>query len=825
MNRHEVRLAKSRRRTYTRGAVGLVALGALGLIAPACLDRPVAPQQPSTSKLSTQLYKNQKVDKIDLLIMIDNSASMADKQKILAAAVPDLVGRLTNPVCVDRETRAQTGQPPSGTPCADGSEREFEPVVDIHIGVITSSIGGHGADSCSNIPTQNWNPRQEDMAHLVTRGKPTDPVTWNNKGFLNWDPTGKKSSPPGESNADTLSENFTLMVRGADQDGCGFEASLEAWYRFLVDPAPYARMVPVPCFDGDTGNQCRGPQDVDNVVLQQRADFLRQDSLLAVIMLSDENDCSVMDWGQNFLSLQALDGTGSFHLARGTDACLTDPWDANCKSCWEVKPDDFPECAAGWAAPEKDDTLNLRCFNQKRRFGIDFLQPIRRYVDGLSEAKFADGTINPVFCTAFETKPNPDDPASTIIDRTKCTKVLRDGSLVFLAGIVGVPWQDIARDPMDLKKGYRTAEELRMTGATFDAASAPPGLPADKTLWNMILGEVDEQKTREDGTPNPRWGAVKPTVDPLDPLMIESIDPRSGTHPATGTALVQPGSGDPVGNPVNSSEWNIPLRSDLQYACTFPLTGTFGPLDCSLQENAFGCDCNASPENPLCWNGTGYGTMQHRAKAYPGRRQLAVLKGMAEQAIVASVCPANMSDVNAKDFGYRPAIGAIVDRLKGALQGTCWDQELAPDDTGAVECVVLEAIKGDTDPEGNVTCQPCVGARTEPTDQAKSALASDKVFVENGLNCVCEISQAASGPALDACIRNEIVTDVEGWCYVDPNYNGNTTIVANCPVGQKRLIRFVGNNIPAAGSLTFLQCRGATIGGATTGGGAAGAGN
>src|SRR6266536_2613662 len=41
------------------------------------------------------------VKKLDLLLMIDNSASMADKHMILAQVVPDLVNRLVNPVCID----------------------------------------------------------------------------------------------------------------------------------------------------------------------------------------------------------------------------------------------------------------------------------------------------------------------------------------------------------------------------------------------------------------------------------------------------------------------------------------------------------------------------------------------------------------------------------------------------------------------------------------------------------------------------------------------------------------------------------------------------
>ena len=42
-----------------------------------------------------------RADNIDLLFMIDNSGSMADKQIILAKAIQDLVDRLTNPLCVD----------------------------------------------------------------------------------------------------------------------------------------------------------------------------------------------------------------------------------------------------------------------------------------------------------------------------------------------------------------------------------------------------------------------------------------------------------------------------------------------------------------------------------------------------------------------------------------------------------------------------------------------------------------------------------------------------------------------------------------------------
>ncbi len=91
---------------------------------------------------------------IDLLFMIDNSSSMADKQTILARAVPDLVNRLVNPVCIDRTTGMQVGvRNPDGS-CSVG-EPEFDPLQDIHIGIIDSSLGSHGAAGVC-VDAQDW---------------------------------------------------------------------------------------------------------------------------------------------------------------------------------------------------------------------------------------------------------------------------------------------------------------------------------------------------------------------------------------------------------------------------------------------------------------------------------------------------------------------------------------------------------------------------------------------------------------------------------------------------------------------------------------------
>src|SRR6188508_1302996 len=91
------------------GLAGLaVMIGGAAAMA-GCLDRPVAPAVPKTSNIYVDEIRQTAVDKIDLLFMIDNSISMADKQQILAEAVPNLVLRLITPICVDADGNPTNG--------------------------------------------------------------------------------------------------------------------------------------------------------------------------------------------------------------------------------------------------------------------------------------------------------------------------------------------------------------------------------------------------------------------------------------------------------------------------------------------------------------------------------------------------------------------------------------------------------------------------------------------------------------------------------------------------------------------------------------------
>src|SRR5690606_32795577 len=125
--------------------------------------------------------------------------------------------------------------------CPVGTAPEFRPVDDIHIGVITSSLGGHGLEGvCSRTEPEKNNDDRGRLLPSVRAGL-ADTSPSGTAGFLTWN-----GAQPGEDRAalvDALVANFTDHVGAAGENGCGFEASLEAWYRFLVDPQPPERIV------------------------------------------------------------------------------------------------------------------------------------------------------------------------------------------------------------------------------------------------------------------------------------------------------------------------------------------------------------------------------------------------------------------------------------------------------------------------------------------------------------------------------------------------------------------------------------------------------
>ncbi len=783
-----------------RWALGGAVLAAGG----GCLDRPIGSPDPVTTNIFVDRITQTSVDKIDLLFMIDNSRSMSDKQEILRLAVPDLVQRLVDPICVN--SMGQQGAPadPATGRCETGFSREFNPIEDINIAVISSSLGDVGANaSCPQEGFAGYIPDQVDMAHTIGSLARGQVVNSNSRdlGFLEWRPN---------TDAGRFIRDFQDMVAAVQERGCGWEASLEAWYRFLVDPFPYEELTRVSCGPGDPAESCvvqttnsNGEINLDQVILQQRAAFLRDDSLVAIIMMTDENDCSMQVGNQLWVVANTNDTRPMF---RSSSVCDTNPNDPCCYTCPVGPPDGCgpkdPICnadpsvdAAQDRLPESEDAGNLRCFDQKRRFGLDFLYPTQRYVNAL---------IQPQLCWNRPNLSLVDCPEDARVNNPLYPPGGRSSSqLVFLGGILGVPWQSIASDvdangqPLanpDQVLRFKTWEEL-----------------TEDNDWAAILGDPGRVASGENA-------AVAPTP-PTNAYMLES-------------AVQRPAVPNP--NPINGREYNtitgnaaVGTRDDLQYSCIFPLAEPKLCDDANVQAGEI-CDCVAGDnDRPLCEQTPGVsapGTTQYWAKAYPGLRQLQVLKDYGTNSIVASICARNVTAPERSDFGYRPAIAAIVDRLKEQLGNRCLPRSLSVDSEDRVPCTLVETIP---QPSGACNCDPSI-ARGIPSpeveQQIRAQLAGDltRPCGEDDPSCtsacLCEVLQVQDAnpdgdAALQVCQNELEANGVEGWCYVADTGDqqvGNAALVEDCPATERRLLRFVGQGL-RPNTTTFVACQGSSL--------------
>ncbi len=598
--------------------------------------------------------KQTQSNKLDMLFAIDNSASMGDKQELLIQAIPLLLGRLTSPWCVPSSDPTGTAIPPTNGGCASGYQLEFPPIRDIHVGIVSSSLGGGGSpDVCvvnSGPPTDVTH--QDDHGHLLNRTRPqggsgegfvanAQPLDGAGGNFLAWEPASEKINVTNEPSESQLETDFGSLVGGVQELGCGLEAQLESWYRFLVQPDPY---------DSITLDSTSPPKaslsGVDATLLKMRHDFLRPDSMVVIVQITDEEDSwsDPMWLGGYGWTVRTNNFPGGPTLGagpRGTSECdqpvdpqnptTTGPNNPDCVSCAfpsSNKPvsgqpvgtdPNCQSCPGGGPCPEKGwyapatpsgnpaaaDGLNVRyTANMRQRYGLDPQWSIQRYVDGLRSRTVPDrdheshdashyapqkNCENPLFAASL-----PDGSDTSASALCKLADGPRDPSLVYYLVIGGVPWQLLAQDPLN------TSLPLKRT--------------LDSTDWRRILGASPETHQ----------------LDGIDPHMIESILPRPGLPP--------PSSSD-TSDPIHGREWNTLETNagiDLQYACTFPL---LQPKDCS--QNPASCDCaglaTAQDGPPLC-DPTNR-NVQVRGKAYPTIRELEVAKDLESQGVVASICP------------------------------------------------------------------------------------------------------------------------------------------------------------------------------------------
>ncbi|MBI2892466.1 MAG: hypothetical protein HYY06_02875 [Deltaproteobacteria bacterium] len=169
--------------------------------------------------------------KLDLLFMVDDSNSMAQEQANLASNFSRLIDAL-----VDPPDRNGDGWP------------DWEALEDVHVGVVSSDLGtgGYVIRTCDD-------PVDGDGGELLHAGNTRMENCAEDYPTYLEGPSGRLASDFG-------------CIATLGTGGCGFEQQLESVRRALVD---------------------RG-QDAN-------AGFLRPDSAVAIVLVTDEDDCSASD--------------------------------------------------------------------------------------------------------------------------------------------------------------------------------------------------------------------------------------------------------------------------------------------------------------------------------------------------------------------------------------------------------------------------------------------------------------------------------------------------------------------------------------------------
>jgi hypothetical protein len=243
---------------------------ALALFATGCLDRELKPLNPCLVSGVTRQVKITYVDKVDLLFMVDNSNSMAGEQASLREQFPRVVQVLT------------TGQRTDDT-------ETFPPVKDLHVGVVSSDMGIPGVNGF-----RNCSPDGGDDGRLLNTPHPNASVgvacdgDYSQAKWLSYT-TGQDSA---------RFANDVGCIANLGTEGCGYEEQLESPFKALWPSAasilgPDGTQIANPYHFISTSEEgLLGRGDRDN------QGFLRNDpaqglSLIAIVLVTDEEDCSV----------------------------------------------------------------------------------------------------------------------------------------------------------------------------------------------------------------------------------------------------------------------------------------------------------------------------------------------------------------------------------------------------------------------------------------------------------------------------------------------------------------------------------------------------
>lgn len=322
-----------------------------------CNDRSLRPLTPCTTSGVSQQVPIDDVKNVDLLFMVDNSGSMREEQQKLRREFPRMVRALV------------TGD-------IDGDSTPDGPAVQsLRVGVVTSDMGVAGIgtqqgeqaiSSCgavgASVDVARANYGDDGILRNVgssIAASGSDPAVNCDADNMGGDDTIAFAALPayltfdGAMSGDTAAvDEYVRRVScmaNTGVNGCAFEQQLESVLKAITPPNETPTNGAFHIADNDTvhqtGHGCAvflpdGSCDLTQQGADQvNAGWFREDSLFAIVVISDEDDCSASDRA-----------VFDFNLTSGP-----------------------------YADPFTRYQAQTRC----ERFATDLVHPVQRYVDGI----------------------------------------------------------------------------------------------------------------------------------------------------------------------------------------------------------------------------------------------------------------------------------------------------------------------------------------------------------------------------------------------------------------------------------------------------------
>jgi len=270
-------------------------LPVLALVLTGCPGQELAPLSPCTVSAVSERVDQQGVSQLDLLFVVDNSGSMATEQQKLAEQLPRLVEVLTKG---DKTPQLAAGD-------SNDKTRYFTPVSSLHLGVVSSNMGGidefpsnagEALLSCRGLGDDGKLLHATTIARSETRAGRNEFQDYvQDELVLAALPECDIPMPPlyqvyeaGKApSPDEVAKSFRCVSRLGVR-GCPYEQQLEAMWK-AVAPSDGADPLVHVFLNGSKGHG--NPSGANQ-------GFVRDNAVLAIIHVTDEEDCSIKQEGK-----------------------------------------------------------------------------------------------------------------------------------------------------------------------------------------------------------------------------------------------------------------------------------------------------------------------------------------------------------------------------------------------------------------------------------------------------------------------------------------------------------------------------------------------